>query len=93
MKTVITANVERAIFAALVAVGAMGIGTKYYLTDAGAFDLAGFAAAPISDFMAFFGTVGAGGLLCMMVFGTARIDRAEFWAFVAGLIGAVILFS
>lgn len=87
-----TLKSERLLFAALFVVGLLGVATKAFVTtcdvDVGIGDLAIIC----SNALLFFGGVGATGLLCLMVFGPASIGRAHFWAFIAGILGAVVLF-
>ncbi len=45
-----------------------------------------------SDLLIFLGGVGGAGLLCMRLFGPARVESRIFWVFLAGIVAAAILF-
>jgi hypothetical protein len=79
-------------FAGSLLIGALGTTLKFWTQDPAAVDPLGFAASSIGDFLVFFGVLGAGGIFCLILFDSARIERAEFWTFLAGLVGAIFFF-
>lgn len=85
-------EMERWPFAALVCVCLGGLILKACAFGQCASTLAGVAVPTCGDFLVFLGGVGSAGLLCSKLFGPARVESTLFWIFLAGIIGAAILF-
>jgi len=83
---------DRWIFVALVCVSLMGRLLKVWAPDDTASTLTDLIAPMFSDVLICFGGVGSAGLLCIALFGPASVERTHFWVFLAGIVGAAILF-
>lgn len=85
-------EMERWPLAALVCVCLGGLMLKACVFGQCAPTPAGLAAPACGDFLVFLGGVGSAGLLCSKLFGPARVGSTLFWVFLAGIIGAALLF-
>lgn len=85
-------EIERWSFAVLICVCLGGLMLKAYAFGQYASPPDGAVALTCSDLLVFLGGVGSAGLLCIRLFGPARVESTLFWVFLAGIIGAAILF-
>ena len=85
-------NAERTLFLVLVCIGLSGLLLSALETTGSISTLDGLATPVCSDLLLYFGGIGSTGLLCTMLFGRAGVERTNFWVFLAGIVGAVVLF-
>lgn len=85
-------KIERRLFTSLACIGLIGFLMRVWLGNEAASGLDGLAAPMCSDILIFFGGCGSVGFICTVLFGQAGIERTQFWVFLAGIIGAAILF-
>lgn len=85
-------EIDRWPFVVLMCICLGGLMLKAYAFGQYASPLDGTLARTCSDLLVFLGGVGRAGLLCIRFFGPARVESTLFWLFLAGLIGAAILF-
>ncbi|MCX4145063.1 MULTISPECIES: hypothetical protein [Paraburkholderia] len=86
------AEIDRWAFAVLMCVCLGGLMLKAYAFGQYASPPDGAVARTFSDLLVFLGGVGSAALLCIRLFGSARVESMLFWVFLAGIIGAAILF-
>ena len=85
-------EIDRWPFTVLMCVCLGGLMLKAYAFGQYPSPLDGAVARTCSDLLVFVGGVGTAGLLCSRLFGPARVESTLFWVFLAGIVGAAILF-
>ena len=85
-------EVDRWPFAILMCFWLGGLMLKAYAFGQCASPLDGAVARTCSDLLLILGGVGSAGPLCLRLFGPARVESTLFWVFLAGIVGAAILF-
>ncbi|SOE45837.1 hypothetical protein SAMN05446635_0013 [Burkholderia sp. OK233] len=85
-------EIDRWPFTVVMCVCLGGLLLKAYAFGQYASPLDGAVARTCSDLLVFLGGVGSAALLCIRLFGPARVESMLFWVFLAGIIGAAILF-
>ncbi|KAA0998225.1 hypothetical protein FVF58_45370 [Paraburkholderia panacisoli] len=85
-------EIERWPFVVLMCICLGGLMLKACAFGQDASPLDGVVAHTCSDLLVFLGGVGSAGLLCIKLFGPARVESTLFWVFLAGIIAAAILF-
>jgi hypothetical protein len=85
-------EIDRWPFAVLMCVCLSGLLLKSYALGQHASPLDGAFVRTWSDLLVFLGGVGSAALLCIRLFGPARVDRMLFWVFLAGIVAAAILY-
>lgn len=85
-------EIDRWPFAVLMCVCVGGLLLKAYAFGQHASPLDGALARTCSDLLVFLGGVGSAGLLCIRLFGPARVESTLFWVFLAGIIAAATLY-
>jgi hypothetical protein len=91
-REMIETKIERRLFTSLACIGLIGFLMRVWLENEAASGFGGPAAPMCSEILTFFGGCGSVGFICTVLFGQAGIERTQFWVFLAGIIGAAILF-
>ena len=84
-------EIERWLFVALACVFLIGLMLRVWASGECASTFPVVLARIGSDVLVFFGGIGSAGLLCIKLFGPARVERTLFSVFLAVIIGAAIL--
>jgi hypothetical protein len=83
---------EMRLFITLVCIGFAGAAIRVWSLNEPGGTLVALFAPLCADVLMYFGALGCAGLAGVFIFGYAGRERVHSWVFVAGIVGAAILF-